>query len=61
MTRQAGQPIWAAVRMMSLNAAAAVGLDGRLGSIAPGKDADLLLFDEDVQIQSIWLKGQKVR
>jgi imidazolonepropionase-like amidohydrolase len=34
-----------ALRAITLSAAAALGLDGRLGSIEPGKDADLAIFD----------------
>ena len=36
-----------ALRSITLNAAAALGLDDRLGSIEPGKDADLAIFDGD--------------
>ena len=36
-----------ALRAITLNAAAALGLDYRLGSIEPGKDADLAIFDGD--------------
>jgi imidazolonepropionase-like amidohydrolase len=36
-----------ALRAITLNAAAALGLDGRLGSIEPGKDADLAIFEGD--------------
>jgi imidazolonepropionase-like amidohydrolase len=36
-----------ALRAITLNAAAALGLAGRLGSIEPGKEADLVVFDGD--------------
>ena len=36
-----------ALRAITLNAAAALRLDDRLGSIEPGKDADLTIFDGD--------------
>jgi imidazolonepropionase-like amidohydrolase len=36
-----------ALRAITLNAATALGLDDRLGSIEPGKDADLAIFDGD--------------
>jgi imidazolonepropionase-like amidohydrolase len=36
-----------ALRSITLNAAAALGLADRLGSIEPGKDADLVIFDGD--------------
>lgn len=36
-----------ALRAITLHAAAALGLAGQLGSIEPGKDADLAIFDGD--------------
>ncbi len=36
-----------ALRAITLNAAAALGLDDRIGSIEPGKDADLVIVDGD--------------
>jgi imidazolonepropionase-like amidohydrolase len=36
-----------ALRAITLHGAAALGLAGRLGSIEPGKDADLAIFDGD--------------
>lgn len=36
-----------ALQAITLNAAVALGLGGRLGSIEPGKDADLAIFDGD--------------
>ena len=44
---RAGLDEEAALRAITLNAAAALGLDDRLGSIEPGKDADLAIFDGD--------------
>jgi imidazolonepropionase-like amidohydrolase len=36
-----------ALRALTLNAAAALGLADRLGSLRPGKEADLILIDGD--------------
>jgi imidazolonepropionase-like amidohydrolase len=44
---RAGLHETAALRAITLNAAAALGLAGRLGSIELGKDADLAIFDGD--------------
>lgn len=44
---QHGLPADAALRALTVDAAKLLGLDGRLGSIAAGKDADLALFDGD--------------
>jgi imidazolonepropionase-like amidohydrolase len=36
-----------ALRSITLNPARTVGLEGRIGSLEPGKDADLVIFDGD--------------
>ena len=42
-----GLPFDQALASITLNAAKILGLDNRIGSIEPGKDADLALFDGD--------------
>ena len=49
-----------AVRMAALTPARMLGMDDRIGSIARGKDADLLLLDNRLEIRKIWLKGAAV-
>jgi imidazolonepropionase-like amidohydrolase len=44
---KAGMDYEAALRAITINPARIVGLDGRVGSLAAGKDADLVLFDGD--------------
>jgi len=41
-----GVPEMEALRMVTLNAAKQLGIDGRVGSLEPGKDADLAVFSE---------------
>jgi imidazolonepropionase-like amidohydrolase len=43
---RAGLTVEDALRALTIHAAEVVGLDDRLGSIAVGKDADLLIFEE---------------
>ena len=57
MTQKAGLPVWEAVRMASLNPAAFLGIGDKYGSISPGKAADLLIFDEQIQISSVYVSG----
>lgn len=57
--QQAGIPLWEAVRMASLNPARMLGLDQVLGSIEPGKRADLLLLDQALQVRACFLAGQE--
>lgn len=43
-------PIHNAVRMASLNPAKAIKIDDRKGSLEVGKDADMIIFDSDINI-----------
>ena len=44
-------PLADAVKMMTLTPARIMGIDAAKGSIEVGKDADLVLFDEDIRIE----------
>lgn len=50
-------PIHEAVRMASLNPAKAIGVDDKKGSIEVGKDADLILFDREINILASMVGG----
>ena len=56
---QAGIPLWDAVRMASLTPARMMGLDEEIGSISPGKRADLLLLDRNLAVGSVFLPDGK--
>lgn len=56
-----GAPLPAAVAMMSLTPAKLLGADRRKGSIAVGKDADILVFDEGINIQLVMARGEMIR
>lgn len=49
-----------AVKTVTENPARLLKIDGRKGSITPGKDADFTLFDEDFNIYATFVKGKKV-
>lgn len=53
-------PLWQAVKMASLTSAKLLRIDGETGSIGQGKRADLLLFDEDIQIKKVMVRGSFV-
>ena len=53
-------PLHKAVRMASLNPAAALGLDKTKGSIAEGKDADFCFADADLNISRTILGGRTI-
>ncbi len=55
----------AALRAVTLDAAAAAGFAGRIGSLEPGKDADLLVLDGDplaagTRLVGLWIEGAEV-
>lgn len=59
MVQKAGLPIWDAVKMISLNPARFLGIANSYGSIAPGKYADLLIFDDNINVSSVYVSGVK--
>ena len=60
MVNLAGAGIVEAVRMMSLNPAKMIGLEGSIGSIAEGKLADITLFDDEFRISDTFVVGEAV-
>lgn len=50
MRDKAGVPLCDCVRMMTLTPARIMGIDDHTGSIAVGKDADLVCFDEHIAV-----------
>ena len=59
MYREAGVPLQDAVKMMSATPARILGEFDRIGSIAVGKKADMVLFDENINIRDIWMDGAR--
>lgn len=51
-------PIHEVVKMASLNPAKAIDIDDKKGSIETGKDADLILFDRDINILASIIGGK---
>jgi N-acetylglucosamine-6-phosphate deacetylase len=60
MNQEVGVALPKAVQMASLNPARAMGFADRLGSIAVGKDASLVVIDEDVNVYLAMVKGKVV-
>ena len=57
MVRYLNVPLKEAVKMASLNPAKSIHLDKELGSIEIGKKADLIIFDEDINIKKVFGGG----
>jgi N-acetylglucosamine-6-phosphate deacetylase len=60
MVQVVGLPLPWAIQMASLNPAIAVGLDARKGSLEVGKDADLILIDEDIDVHLTMVRGSVI-
>jgi N-acetylglucosamine-6-phosphate deacetylase len=55
-----GRPLKEVWPMSSLNAAGAIGIAARKGSIEVGKDADLVLLDGDIEVALTVVEGEVV-
>ena len=49
-----GIPLEHAVKAATLTPAKVIGMDGEIGSIEPGKRADLLVLDENLDIVAVY-------
>lgn len=59
MYRGAGIEIYDTVKMASLTPAVIMGCSDRKGSIEKGKDADILVFDDDINIKYVMTRGHE--
>lgn len=57
MISLADVPVIDAVRMATLTPARILGIDGQKGSITPGHDADLVIFDQDIDVKMVMVGG----
>ncbi|MDO6430802.1 N-acetylglucosamine-6-phosphate deacetylase [Flavitalea sp. BT771] len=60
MIRKAGVTLPEAVRMMTATPASILGLGDRKGALAPGMDADIVIFDQDINVHATIIKGEWV-
>lgn len=58
---QAGIPMEDACRMISETPAKIMGIDDRKGSLARGKDADIIMFDAEMQLPFVMQYGRIVK
>ncbi|MDB5296573.1 MAG: nagA 3 [Phycisphaerales bacterium] len=59
MVHATGVDVPTAVRMASLTPATVLGLDREIGSLEPGKWADLVLLDEAMAVRRVWVDGRE--
>lgn len=52
-----GLPLYDAVRMMSLTPCGILGLDKKKGSLEKGKDADIVIFNDKLEVDRVFIRG----
>ena len=57
MVQKANIPLEDAVRMASETPARLIGVDHRKGSLARGKDADIVILDQQLNVRCVWSMG----
>lgn len=57
MYKLVGVELNKAVKMITLNPARVLGVDTKKGSLAEGKDADLVIFDDNVNVEAVYVNG----
>lgn len=60
MHKGAGLPLLEVVKMMTANPARVLGKLGEIGVIATGAKADFVMFDENIQIHSVYIEGEEM-
>jgi N-acetylglucosamine-6-phosphate deacetylase len=58
--KMAGVPMVEAIRMISKNPATIMGVDDKKGAIVAGKDADVVIFDENINVALTMVNGKVV-
>ena len=58
MVNIADVPLIMAVKMMTTTPASIIGVNGRKGSLTPGMDADIIIFDKDINVKMTMIQGK---
>ncbi len=61
MYKEVGAPIYDAVRMASSTPAKVISIDNQKGYIKEGYDADILLFDDNINIKNVMVMGKFIK
>jgi len=60
MVKMADIPLIEAIRMITVTPAKIIGVADKKGALVAGKDADIVIFNEDIEIQATIIKGRVV-
>jgi N-acetylglucosamine-6-phosphate deacetylase len=60
MWKEAGINLADVIKMMCTTPARIAGVQDSVGSIVTGKNADIVIFDDSVNIESVFIKGQQM-
>jgi N-acetylglucosamine-6-phosphate deacetylase len=60
LVNEVGVSLQDALRMAAYNPAKLIGLEKRMGSIASGKEGNIVIFDNDLSIQKVLVRGKLV-
>jgi N-acetylglucosamine-6-phosphate deacetylase len=55
------RPLWEVVRMATLTPAKIAGQDKNLGSLEPGKLADILVLDKNLNVKQVFIEGEEIQ
>ncbi len=61
VVKDMGVPLETAVRLAAVNSAKSIGIYGEYGSITPGKVANLVLLDSDLNVKKVILNGEEYK
>ena len=56
-----GIPLADAVRAAAVNPAKAIGIFSRVGSLEPGKRANVVVLDQNLELKDVFFRGEQVR
>jgi N-acetylglucosamine-6-phosphate deacetylase len=56
-----GAPLVDAVRMLTLNPATLLGIEFKKGTLRTGADADIVLLNDALEIERVWVRGTLVQ
>ncbi|MBO4367694.1 MAG: N-acetylglucosamine-6-phosphate deacetylase [Clostridia bacterium] len=60
MTQLAHVPLHDAVKMITLTPARIIGMEKEIGSLEKGKRADMVIFDDEINVKAVFVDGVKL-